>query len=131
MYLLSYLGWFEMKPYSFNNRIVQVSARFASEKEKDLQPRQEERNEIYRQCADTFNKQSKRKKEEEAAMEALKKERLEIRKQKNSSGLYNRYEKTAEGGWQRGRNFNPGANRQDRQEEKSRSRSRSKGKEQR
>ena len=119
-----------MKPYTFNNRVVQVSARFATEKEKDLHPRQEERFEIYRQCAQIYNAQEERRREEEASREALKRERLEMRKQQNSNGLYESYRRNADQGWMRGKNSNPGANR-DNERGQSRSRSRSRGKEQR
>ena len=119
-----------MKPYTFNNRVVQVSARFATEKEKVLHPRHEERCQIYRQCAQIYNAQEERKREEEASSEALKRERLEINKQKNSDGLYEKYRRNAEQGWMRGKNSNPGANR-DNEREQSRSRSRSRDKQQR
>jgi hypothetical protein len=53
-----------MKPYTFNNRIVSVTARFATEKELNLEPAKEEWNEIYKQCAEIFNEQEQRKREE-------------------------------------------------------------------
>ena len=59
-------------------------------------------------------------------MEALKKERQEIRRQKYSSGLYNRYENNAGKSWERGQNNNPGANRNHREGSRSRSRSKEK-----
>lgn len=103
--------WFEMRSYTFNNRIVKVFARFATEKEKDIEHTREERLELYRKCAETYNAEEQRKREEEAARDAIQRERLEIRKQRNSNGLYSQYENNAGRTWDRGQNRNPGANR--------------------
>ena len=100
-----------MRSYTFNNRIVKVFARFATEKEKDIEHTREERLELYRKCAETYNAEEQRKREEEAARDAIQRERLEIRKQRNSNGLYSQYENNAGRTWDRGQNRNPGANR--------------------
>ena len=66
MYFCLYLGWFEMKPYSIHNRLVEVSARFATDKEIDLQPRLEERLAIYQQCSQIYNNQEQKLRDEAA-----------------------------------------------------------------
>ena len=44
-----------MRPYTFNNRVVKVAARFANEKEKDIEPSKEELIELFRKCGEQFN----------------------------------------------------------------------------
>ena len=66
------------------------------------------------------------RKEQAAIREAIRKERLEIRKQNNTRGLYNQYEKDSGNRWKRGMDENPGARREN---EHSRSRSRSRDRE--
>ncbi len=53
-------------------------------------------------------------------------EKLETRKQGNSDRLYNRYERNTNKEWVKGKNNNPGANKEQREHSRSRSRSKDK-----
>ncbi len=44
-----------MLPYTVNNLIVKIYARFATEKELNLHPKTEEIMEMYRQCSEIYN----------------------------------------------------------------------------
>ena len=44
-----------MRSYTCNHRIVQVFARFATEKEKEVEPILEDKRDLYQKCSEAYN----------------------------------------------------------------------------
>lgn len=73
-----------MKPYIHLEKTINMEIRFAMTDDLDVKPEKEELIYMYKDSKDIFNNQENRLKDEERINIELKKEKLEIRKQRNS-----------------------------------------------
>lgn len=73
-----------MKPYIHLEKTINMQVRFATTDDLDIKPEKEELIYTYKDSKDIFNNQEDRLKDEERITIELKKEKLEIRKQRNS-----------------------------------------------
>lgn len=73
-----------MKPYIHLEKTINMEIRFATTDDLDVKPEKEELIYMYKDSKDIFNNQENRLKDEERINIELKKEKLEIRKQRNS-----------------------------------------------
>ena len=73
-----------MKPYIHLEKTINMQVRFATTVDLVIMPEKEELIYTYKDSKDIFNNQEDRLKDEERITIELKKEKLEIRKQRNS-----------------------------------------------
>lgn len=80
-----------MKPYIHLEKTVNMQVRFATTEDLVLEPEKEALIYTYKDSKDIFNNQESRLKDEERLTIELKKEKLDIRRQRNSELLYKDY----------------------------------------
>lgn len=80
-----------MKPYIHLEKTVDMQVRFATTEDLAIEPEKEELIYTYKDSKDIFNNQENRLKDEERLTSELKREKLDIRKQRNSELLYTNY----------------------------------------